>query len=313
MDSVFSRAITDIADNKRSGATEIAERAADILLRRAATGEAASPDSFRQELLATGWALIRAQPSMAPLVNLVNAVLWKVEETETPQRLRMAVAQTTEEFKRQLHHHALCVAEGALALIGDGSVILTISHSSTVRHALLHAQRAGRRFSVICAESRPSCEGREIAAALASHGIPVTLVVDAAAMAEVHNAQLVLVGADLLSNEGLVNKIGTYGLALAAGQAGVPFYGLCGSQKFLPPGYHTPEQREWPADEVWPDAPPCVGVQNRYFEFTPLELISGIVTEQGTLPVAAIEAWLAAIKLHPALGAAHGRFAERLV
>jgi translation initiation factor eIF-2B subunit delta len=32
-----------------------------------------------------------------------------------------------------------------------------------------------------------------------------------------------------------------------------------------------------------------------------LEAISGIVTEQGTLPVAAIEAWLAATRLHPAL------------
>ena len=34
---------------------------------------------------------------------------------------------------------------------------------------------------------------------------------------------------------------------------------------------------------------------------TPLAELSGIVTEQGTLPVAAVEGWLAAIKLHPAL------------
>jgi translation initiation factor eIF-2B subunit delta len=37
------------------------------------------------------------------------------------------------------------------------------------------------------------------------------------------------------------------------------------------------------------------------FDFTPLELLSGIVTEQGILPVAAVEAWLAATRLHPAL------------
>lgn len=301
VDSIFLRAIAEIAANKRAGATQIAERAADILLRRASAGEAASPDAFRQELLTTGWALIRAQPSMAPLVNLVNAVMWKIEEADTPKDLRQAVAQTTQEFKRQLRHHALCVAEGALALITDGSTIITLSHSSTVRHALLHAQRAGRHFSVICAESRPSCEGREIAAALAGSGVPVTLVVDAAAMSAVEEAHLVLIGADLLSTVGLVNKVGTYALALAARAAGTPFYALCGSQKFLPPGYQVPEQRDWPEEEVWADAPLGVHVQNRYFEFTPLDAISGIVTEQGTLPVAAIEAWLAALKLHPAL------------
>lgn len=38
-----------------------------------------------------------------------------------------------------------------------------------------------------------------------------------------------------------------------------------------------------------------------YFDLTPLELLSGIVTERGILPVAAVEAWLASTRLHPAL------------
>jgi translation initiation factor eIF-2B subunit delta len=297
----FSQAIAEIAGDNRSGAAQIAERAADILLRRASTGEAASPDAFRQELLATGWALIRAQPLMAPLVNLVNTVLWKLEERETPAKLRLAVAQASEEFKRQLRQNALRVAEGALRLIADGSTVITISHSGTVEQALLHAHRAGRRFAVICLESRPACEGREAAAALAAADIPTTLAVDAAAAALVQEAQLGLVGADLLSNHGLVNRLGTRALALAAQVSGVPFYTLCGGEKFLPPGYGPPDQHEWPAGEVWTDAPQGVTVRNPYFEWTPLEELSGIVTEQGTLPVAAVEGWLAAIKLHPAL------------
>jgi translation initiation factor 2B subunit (eIF-2B alpha/beta/delta family) len=301
LNPLFSQAIAEIAADNRSGAAQIAERAADILLRRAGTGEAASPDAFRQELLTTGWALIRAQPIMAPLVNLVNAVLWKLEERENPAELRLAVAQATDEFKRQLRQNALRVAEGALGLIPDGSTIITISHSGTVEQALLHARRAGRRFSAICLEARPACEGREAAAALANADIPTTLVVDAAAAAMVQKAQLVLIGADLLSNRGLVNKIGTRTLALAARAAGIPFYTLCGGEKFLPPGYWPPEQQEWPAGEVWADAPHGVTVHNRYFEWTPLEELSGIVTEQGTLPVAAVEGWLAAMKLHPAL------------
>ncbi|HEX9438495.1 MAG TPA: translation initiation factor eIF-2B, partial [Roseiflexaceae bacterium] len=155
MNSLFLQAIAEIAGDNHSGAAQIAERAADILLRCAGTGEAASPDAFRQELLATGWALIRAQPLMAPLVNLVNAVLWELEARETPGELRLAVAQATEAFKRQLRQNAQRVAEGALELIADGSTIITISHSGTVAQALLDARRAGRHFAVICLESRP--------------------------------------------------------------------------------------------------------------------------------------------------------------
>jgi translation initiation factor 2B subunit (eIF-2B alpha/beta/delta family) len=193
------------------------------------------------------------------------------------------------------------VAEGALTLIAEGSSVVTISNSTTVQHALRHAQRAGRRFSVICAESRPVCEGRQTAAQLASYGIPVRLMVDAAAVEAAASAHLVLVGADMLSMQGLVNKVGTRALAAVARHAGVPFYALCGSEKFLPPGFTPLEQIEWPTAEVWPEAMEGVAVRNCYFDTTPLELISGIVTEQGTLPVAAIEAWLAATHLHPAL------------
>jgi translation initiation factor 2B subunit (eIF-2B alpha/beta/delta family) len=293
--------IASITTDNRLGAAQIADLAADVLLKRATTGEPASPDAFRQELLVTGWALIRAQPAMAPLVNLVNTVLWKVEESETPRGLRRAVAQATEEFKRQIKQHALHVAEGALTLISDGATIVTLSYSTTVQYALLHAQRAGRRFRVVCAESRPIYEGRQAAGQLAEYGIPVQLMVDAAVVSAVSSAQLVLVGADMLSTRGLVNKAGTRALAAEAHRQGVPFYTLCGSQKFLPPGFEPLEQTDWPAAEVWPDAPSGVEVHNRYFDTTPLELITGIVTEQGILPVAAIEAWLAATKLHPAL------------
>jgi translation initiation factor 2B subunit (eIF-2B alpha/beta/delta family) len=90
-------------------------------------------------------------------------------------------------------------------------------------------------------------------------------------------------------------------LALTAQAARVPFYTLCGREKLVPSGYDPPDQREWPASEVWADAPAGVKVRNHYFEWTPLAELSGIVTEQGPLRVAEAAGWLAAIKLHPAL------------
>src|SRR5215212_6783484 len=309
----FTQAIESIAADNHSGAAQIAERAADILLRRATSGEPASPDAFRRELLATGWALIHAQTAMAPLVNLVNCVLWKVESEDTPRGLRPAAPHAPDELKRMLAQHALRLAEGALGLIAEGRRIVTISNSSTVQHALIHAQRAGRRLEVICAESRPSLEGREQAALLMNCGLSVRLLDDAAAIEATAQADLALVGADMLTNRGLINKIGTRPMAIAAREAGVPFYTLCGSEKFLPPGFQLRQQPDLSVEDVWSDAPQDAGVP-RFFDFTPLEALSGIVTEQGILPVAAVEAWLAATKLHPALANyANGEMHEELM
>lgn len=295
------QAIAAIAANNTAGAAELAERASEVLLQRAVTGVASSADAFRHELLSTGWALIRAQPTMAPLVNLVNTVLWKLESVESPEAMRKAVVSATEHFRRQLHLHEVAIAEAVLPHIPEGALIATNGRSTTVRAALRHAQRAGRRFRVICAEGRPMFEGRTLAAELVESGISTTLVTDALVISKIRRVQLTLVGADQLTQDGLQNKAGTYGMALASQANGVPIYSLCGSEKFLSPEYPVPQQRSWPATQIWEDISPGVEVHNYYFDQSPLDLFSGVVTEKGVLTREGLEAWLATIKLHPAL------------
>jgi translation initiation factor eIF-2B subunit delta len=300
VDRFTAQAVAAIAEDSVSGAVEIAEKSAEVL-QRLARAEESEPAALRQQLLEVGWALISAHPTMAPLVNLVNAVLWKIEDLAAPEAARQAVTDVTSDFKRRLRVHEAAIAETALRLIPDEGQVLTNGRSTTVRAALRHAQRAGRRFKVICAEGRPACEGRALAAELAAGGLNVTLMIDALAVARAGEVQLVLVGADYLGAQGLVNKVGTYGIALAAGARGVPIYALCGSEKFLPPGYVPPAQARWPAEQVWDEAPANLTIENLYFDNTPLHALAGIVTEQGVQPNEGIEAWLAATKLHPAL------------
>jgi translation initiation factor eIF-2B subunit delta len=301
VDRFTAQAVAAIAEDSVSGAVEIAEKSAEVLQRLARTEPDKPADQLRQDLLEVGWALISAHPTMAPLVNLVNAVLWTTEETSNPEDARQAVADVTSDFKRRLRVHEAAIAETALRLIPEDSQVLTNGRSTTVRAALRHAQRAGRRFKVVCAEGRPACEGRTLAGELAAAGMSVTLVIDALAVTMVSQSHLVLVGADYLDAQGLVNKVGTYGIALAAAAANVPIYALCGSEKFLPPGYVPPAQARWPAEQIWDDAPPRLEIINLYFDTTPLNALAGIVTEQGVQPNEGIEAWLAATKLHPAL------------
>lgn len=304
VDRFTAQAVAAIAADSVSGAVEIAEKSAEVIQRLARTDDSQTTGELRQRLLALGWALIRAHPTMAPLVNMVNSVLWTLEEAPGLEQARGAVAEAAGDFKRRLRVHEAAIAETALRLIPEDGLILTNGRSTTVRAALRHAQRAGRRFKVVCAEGRPACEGRTLAAELAAGNIAVTLVIDALAMAIAGEAQLVLVGADHLAAEGLVNKVGTYGIALAARAHGVPMYALCGSEKFLPPGFVPPGQAHWPPEQVWAEAPRGVAIDNRYFDSTPLTALAGLVTEQGVQPAVGIEAWLAATKLHPGLKAA---------
>jgi len=301
LDRFTAQAVAAIAEDSVSGAVEIAEKSAEVLQRLARTEPTELVEDLRRRLLSAGWALISAHPTMAPLVNLVNAALWTTEDAPDAAAAHSAVADVTSDFKRRLRVHEAAIAETALRLIPEDSHILTNGRSTTVRAALRHAQRAGRRFKVICAEGRPACEGRTLAAELAAGGLQVTLVIDALAIAMAGESQLVLVGADHLGAQGLVNKVGTYGIALAAGARGVPMYALCGSEKFLPPGYAPPAQTRWPAEQIWAEAPASLAITNLYFDSTPLAALAGIVTEQGVQPTEGIVAWLAATKLHPAL------------
>jgi translation initiation factor eIF-2B subunit delta len=301
VDRLTTQAITAISADVFAGAAEIAERSADLMLRLGRTDRSATPAGVRQMVLDIGWELIRAHPTMAPLVNLINTTLEKLDGTTSVQAARNAIEESATEFKRRLRIHELAISESALKLISDDSVVLTNGRSTTVQAALRFAQRAGRRFQVICAESRPGLEGRIQASELASEGMPVTLVIDALAVVRVADVQLVLVGADHLQSQSLVNKIGTYAIALAAHDRRVPIYPLCGSEKFLPSGYRLPAQTHWLTEQVWGDAPAGVLVENFYFDETPMRLLAGIVTEQGVLPNEGIEAWFATIKLHPAL------------
>ena len=107
---------------------------------------------------------------------------------------------------------------------------------------------------------------------------------DAAASLFIESVDLILVGADRITPEHLVNKVGTKMIALAARELGVPIYAVCETTKFVAADYLAEVIRDQPDPrEVWPEAPEGVAVQNRYFEPIPLVFFSGFVAERGAL------------------------------
>jgi methylthioribose-1-phosphate isomerase len=100
-----------------------------------------------------------------------------------------------------------------------------------------------------------------------------------------------MVGADRIAANGdVANKIGTYGLALAARAAGVPF-SVAAPRSTVDPA--TPTGAAIPIEERaavevsgWrghPAAPDGVAVWNPAFDVTPAELVTAIITDRGVV------------------------------
>ncbi|GAI10036.1 unnamed protein product, partial [marine sediment metagenome] len=144
-----------------------------------------------------------------------------------------------------------------------------------------------RNIEVITTRSGPGRTGEKIAQELEYYGMPVTFIDDAAMRLYLLTVSKVVVGADRVCADGkVINGIGTYQLALAAKVAGIPFYVFCETLKFDPrlKGDEVDLEEKDTSEVVGLGRlPPKVRVRNPYFDITPLELVTGIVTENGLL------------------------------
>jgi methylthioribose-1-phosphate isomerase len=158
----------------------------------------------------------------------------------------------------------------------------------------------GRRIEVFVDETRPLLQGSRLTAwELADLGVPYRLVVDGAGPGLIARGLVdaVVVGADRIAGNGdVVNKVGTYPLALAAARAGVPFV-VAAPESTIDRNTPTGDEIELDtrdADEVlgWAGvrtAPPDADALNIAFDLTPADLVTAIVTERRVVRPAAGE------------------------
>ena len=161
--------------------------------------------------------------------------------------------------------------------------IVTVSASASV-FVVVQALSGRGSVSVACSESRPALEGRRLANRIARLGVPVSCFCDAAIAHALTNADAVIVGADAVGSREFVNKSGTWMLAAAAAGTAVPVYVAATRDKFASPALWTRLTiREGHSNEVWESPPPGVTVRNPYFERTPLDLVTSVISDAGVL------------------------------
>jgi len=197
---------------------------------------------------------------------------------------------------------AMCerIGEFGASLIPGGSTVCTVCNAGalatggigTALAPVYALHRAGRSPHVVVPETRPLLQGSRLTAwELTQAGVDCTLIGDGmiASRLRLGDVACVIVGADRIAANGdVANKIGTYGLALAARAHGIPFYVAAPSSTLdpaTPDGSRIPiEQRDASEVASWRGtrtAPAGIKVWNPAFDMTPAELITAIITDKG--------------------------------
>ncbi len=276
----FQAALEAFGADREQGASELARQALRILAESAVVTPAASREELLSRLQEQMERLIGARPSMAPVYNLLHQWLHAVEaceETELPL-LRTGATAAAEELVHRSEVAVTEVARRTAHYLGPGRTLFTHSLSSTV--AAVFRQLRGQSVQAIITESRPLQEGFLLAGELSEWDIPATLISEAQIGLFIGEADAVIMGADsLLSDGSLVNKAGSYLVALAAEDQDVPFYVCCESFKRCSPDMGELILEEMEATELGAPRFHGVEIRNRYFDITPARLISGWIDE----------------------------------
>jgi methylthioribose-1-phosphate isomerase len=187
------------------------------------------------------------------------------------------------------------IGEAALELFPSRGNVLTHCNTGplatgaggTALGAIVAAHRAGKALAVYAGETRPLLQGARLTMyELRANGVPATLIVDSAAAITMREKKidLVIVGADRIARNGdVANKIGTYGIAIAAAHHGIPLYVAAPRSSFdfsLASGDAIPIEERRP-DEV--RIVPEDDVYNPAFDVTPGRLVTAFVTEFGII------------------------------
>jgi len=171
-------------------------------------------------------------------------------------------------------------------LIKSNSVIFTHCHSTNVIKALIYSKKKGKKFEVYNTETRPLYQGRKTTKELKNNKIKTTQFVDAAASIALTKEQgtrkvsLVLLGADAILKNGVINKVGSGMISQIAYDEKIPVYIVADSWKNSPSSVKL-EQRDF--DEIWKNAPKNIKIKNMAFEMVEPKHIKGIVSELGIL------------------------------
>ena len=266
--------------------------------------EGCGNDEFKAGMEAGFTVLAQSRPTAVNLfwaLKRMRAVWESVQEKSNIAMAQRLLVEAHEIFAEDIRINR-SMGEFGAELLPDGARVLTHCNAGALATAgwgtalgvFRSAVQAGKKISVIADETRPFLQGARLTAwEMVQEKIPVTLVTDnmAGFMMSRGEVDAVVVGTDRVASNGdVVNKIGTYMVAVLAHRHNIPFYVACPLSTIdmdITSGADIPiEERS--VDEVkgfrdyrW--AAEGVKIRNPSFDVTPAELVTALITEKGVV------------------------------
>jgi ribose 1,5-bisphosphate isomerase len=223
-------------------------------------------NGFGLKFEVAAYVLEQARPTAVVLHNCLEILKKK-------KKLR-----TIDELIKRLDAATKRIAKNGSKLIKNNYKIMTHCHSGEALAVIKQAWEDGKKISVVATITEPLEQGVKTAKELARLKIPVTLITDSASGYFMKDVDMVIVGADAIRKEGVINKIGTSLLALAAKENNKPFYVAANFLKFDKRKKFVIEER--PPKEVYKNLK-NVKIRNPAFDITDFRLVKYIITEKG--------------------------------
>ncbi|MDW8040387.1 MAG: S-methyl-5-thioribose-1-phosphate isomerase [Nitrososphaerota archaeon] len=254
-----------------------------------------------RELEVAAEKLRKTRPTGVNLFWAVNRILGKAYTFNGDAR--ETAAMIVEEAKKIADEDAAAnraIGRHGASLLEDGDTILTHCNAgalATVEYGtalgvVRAAVEQGKKISVIATETRPKLQGARLTTyELKRDGIPVKLISDTMVGYVMYKRMVnkVIVGADRIVQDAVINKIGTYQIAVLAKEHDIPFYVAAPKSTFD----LTHTSAEVTIEERGPEevlyigieriAPEGVAVLNPAFDITPLKYVTAIICEEGIL------------------------------
>jgi methylthioribose-1-phosphate isomerase len=288
-----------IKDMKIRGAPLIGAAAAFALALTAYHSKAKTQKELIKEIEESANLLKKTRPTGVNLFWAVDRIVRKargaggtakmVAEVVVEEAIK--IADEDVEANRKIGKHGS-------ALLNNSDVILTHCNAGslatvdygTALGVIRVAWKQGKKISVIATETRPKLQGARLTTyELQRDGIPVTLITDGMVgyVMQRRLVSKVIVGADRIVRDAVINKIGTFGIAVLAHEHKIPFYVAAPTSTFdLEHSASEVHIEERNPEEVThfgtqKIAPNGVKALNPAFDITPMRYVTAIICETG--------------------------------
>ena len=286
---------------KIRGAPLIGAAAAYGLALTAYHSKANSREELLAELERCGEMLRRTRPTAVNLFWAVDRVLKKANNVEgdvgtiaekVVEEANLIAEEDVEANRRMGKFGAQLIEDGDTILTHCNAGALATVDYGTALGVIRAAWEERKKIRVIATETRPKLQGARLTVyELMRDGIPVTLITDNMVGYVMYKGLVskVIVGADRIVRDAVINKIGTYTVAVLAHEHNIPFYVAAPTSTFdLDKTSSQVVIEERDSQEVThvlsvQIAPDGVKVLNPAFDVTPLKYVSAIICEKGIL------------------------------